>query len=60
MLYSQSKLAGHTRRSKNVTKTTTTETAENINRNTDEKGNDVSIMNLIFTSISFYTKYLSC
>lgn len=59
MLYSQSKLVGHSRRSKNVTKTTTTET-ENINRNTDEKDNDVSFMNLIFTSISFYTKYLSC
>lgn len=60
MLYSQSKITGHTRRSNNVTKATTTkETAGNKNRNTDEKDNEVPIMNLMFTSISFYTKYLS-
>lgn len=54
MLCSQSKLAGDTKRSKNVTKTTIKETTKYTNKNTDKKDNDVPVMNLIFISISFY------
>lgn len=37
----------------------TKETTENISKNTDERDNGISFMNFIFTSISFYTEYLS-
>ena len=35
------------------------ELTENISRNTDERDNDVPIVNFVFTTICFYPEYLS-